>query len=120
LFKAFSQVDSSTTRNYGGTGLGLVICEKLVGLMGGQVQVESQVGAGTTFTFTINAGISVQPTITYVHHSLSGLDGKKILIVDDNSTNRSILRTQMETWKLVPTLADSGEQAMEIFRNENF
>lgn len=114
LFKAFSQVDSSTTRKYGGTGLGLIICEKLVGLMGGQILVESQPGKGTTFTFTVKTSVSYQSTRTYVHHNMGGLEGKKVLVVDDNPTNRSILKTQMETWKLVPTLATSGDQALEI------
>jgi signal transduction histidine kinase/DNA-binding response OmpR family regulator len=114
LFKAFSQVDSSTTRKYGGTGLGLVICEKLVGLMGGQILVESHSGKGTTFTFTVKTSVSHQSTRTYVHHNMGGLEGRKVLVIDDNTTNRSILKTQMETWKLIPTLATSGEQALEI------
>jgi signal transduction histidine kinase/DNA-binding response OmpR family regulator/ligand-binding sensor domain-containing protein len=114
LFKAFSQVDSSTTRQYGGTGLGLVICEKLVGLMGGQILVESIAGKGTTFTFTIKAMVSQQATRTYVHHNVSGIEGKRVLIIDDNQTNRNIFKNQLEQWKLVPTLASSGKEALEI------
>ena len=114
LFKAFSQVDSSTTRKYGGTGLGLVICEKLVSLMSGRITVESQAGQGTTFTFTIKAGVSQQALRTYVHYNLAGLEGRKVLVVDDNATNRSILKNQLEQWKLAPTLAVSGEQALSI------
>jgi len=119
LFKAFSQVDSSTTRKYGGTGLGLVICEKLVGLMGGKILVDSEVNWGTTFTFTIQTRASQQATRTYVHYNVIGLEGKKVLVVDDNPTNRSILKNQMEQWKLVPTLATSGAEALAILRNEN-
>jgi len=114
LFKAFSQVDSSTTRKYGGTGLGLVISEKLIGLMGGAITVESEEGQGTTFTFTMRVKVSEQSVRTYVHHNMTGSEGKKILVIDDNSTNRSILKNQMEQWKLVPTLAHSGEQALTI------
>jgi signal transduction histidine kinase/CheY-like chemotaxis protein/ligand-binding sensor domain-containing protein len=114
LFKAFSQVDSSTTRKYGGTGLGLVICEKLIGLMGGTISVESQLGKGTTFTFTVHTTTSQQATRMYVHHNLMGLEGKKVLVVDDNLTNRSILKNQLEQWNLVPTLANSGREALDI------
>lgn len=114
IFKAFSQVDSSTTRKYGGTGLGLVICEKLVGLMGGTIHVESTVGHGTTFTFTLKATISQQATRTYVNYNIAGLEGKRILVVDDNATNRLILKTQLELWKFVPTLAISAEEALNI------
>jgi signal transduction histidine kinase/ligand-binding sensor domain-containing protein/DNA-binding response OmpR family regulator len=117
LFKAFSQVDSSTTRKYGGTGLGLVISEKIVQMMGGKIVVESQVGHGTTFTFTIKATTSQESTRTYVHYNMSGLEGKKILVIDDNSTNRNILQNQLEQWKLVPTLATSGQEALAIMAN---
>lgn len=114
LFKAFSQVDSSTTRKYGGTGLGLVICEKLVRLMGGSIVVESHEGKGTTFTFTIQAGTGEQSLRTYIHHSMTAYEGKKILVVDDNATNRSILKNQLQQWKLSPTLAASGDEALKI------
>jgi signal transduction histidine kinase/DNA-binding response OmpR family regulator len=114
LFKAFSQVDSSTTRKYGGTGLGLVICEKLINLMGGDIHVESQPGHGTTFTFTIHVAVSHETSRTYVHHNLNDLEGRKILVVDDNATNRSILKNELELWKLVPTLATSGDEALSI------
>ncbi|HYF70113.1 MAG TPA: two-component regulator propeller domain-containing protein [Ohtaekwangia sp.] len=114
IFKAFTQVDSSTTRKYGGTGLGLVICEKLVGLMDGTIHVESTVGHGTTFTFTLKATVSQQATRTYVNYNAAGLEGKRILVVDDNSTNRLILKTQLELWKFAPTLAVSAEEALGI------
>jgi signal transduction histidine kinase/DNA-binding response OmpR family regulator len=114
LFKAFSQVDSSTTRKYGGTGLGLVICEKLVTLMGGMIAVETTLGKGSTFTFTIQTRISHQSNRSYVHYDLSGLDGKKVLVVDDNSTNRTIVKNQLEQWNLVPVLASSAKEALEI------
>jgi signal transduction histidine kinase/DNA-binding response OmpR family regulator len=114
LFKAFSQVDSSTTRKYGGTGLGLVISEKLVALMGGVIAVESQPGHGTTFSFTIKTKESRRSTRTYVHHSIAGAEGKKVLVIDDNSTNRNILKNQLEQWKLITVMASSGEEALTI------
>jgi two-component system sensor histidine kinase/response regulator len=117
LFKPFSQVDSSTTRQYGGTGLGLVISEKLVKLMGGSVSVESYDGKGTTFFFTTKASVSEDSIQTYVTCNMSGLEGKRVLVVDDNSTNRNILKRQMELWKLVPTMASSGEWALGLLAN---
>lgn len=114
LFKAFTQVDSSTTRKYGGTGLGLVISEKLVHLMGGTIKVESSPGRGSTFMFTINSSISVTSLPIYVSCSMAGIEGKKVLVVDDNATNRNILKGQLEGWKLEPTIASSGNEAMEF------
>jgi signal transduction histidine kinase/ligand-binding sensor domain-containing protein/DNA-binding response OmpR family regulator len=114
LFKAFSQVDTSTTRKYGGTGLGLIISEKLVGLMGGEIKVESEVNLGTTFRFTIKTMPSAKSIRTYVTNNIGGMEGKQILVVDDNRTNLSILKNQLEQWKMVPTLAGSGAAALEI------
>jgi two-component system sensor histidine kinase/response regulator len=118
LFKAFMQVDSSTTRKYGGTGLGLVICEKLVKLMGGQIKVISKPGYGSTFTFTINtqAGTKILESTT-VDHLMPNQAGKKVLVVDDHSTNRIILQTQLENWKLMPTVVTSGQEALELLNS---
>ncbi len=120
LFKAFSQVDSSTTRKYGGTGLGLAISEKLVKLMGGSISVESVEGLGTTFSFTIRTLKSTQSIQNYVVCNLTGSEGKRILIVDDNTTNLTIMKAQLEQWKLVPTLANSGRHALEILPHTSF
>ena len=119
LFKAFSQVDSSTTRKYGGTGLGLAISEQLVRLMGGSITVQSQPGKGSTFFFTIRtrAGVSKNPGIPT--DGLSGHAGKKVLIVDDNYTNRTILKTQLEYWNLDPVLAASGVEALDILAGDS-
>ena len=114
LFHAFSQVDSSTTRKYGGTGLGLVISEKLVGLMGGSIEVDSVEGKGSTFSFTIMTKAGVYSSRTYVNENMSVLQGKRALVVDDNQTNRIILQKQLEDWKLEAVLAASGEEALNI------
>lgn len=116
LFKAFSQVDASTTRKYGGTGLGLVICKKLVEIMGGHIQVSSEQEEGTTFFFTIQTKVSKEPLINYVNTSYDGLGKKKILIVDDNMTNLSILKSQLDQWELITLPASSGEEALEIIK----
>lgn len=119
LFKAFSQVDSSTTRRYGGTGLGLVISEKLVNLMGGELSVESEFGQGTTFTFSMEVARSSAPEIVNpILPKAEFLQTKKVLVVDDNSTNRSILKAQLEQWKMIPLIASSGQEALEILANE--
>ncbi|MDB5136954.1 MAG: response regulator, partial [Mucilaginibacter sp.] len=115
LFKAFSQVDSSTTRKYGGSGLGLIISERLVKLMGGNVWVESRVGEGSTFNFTITAKTSTKPSAeTQPSPNMANLAGKKVLLVDDNHTNLIILRSQMEQWKLIPVTCTSAHEALEI------
>ena len=114
LFKAFSQIDPSTTRKYGGTGLGLVICKKLVQLMGGDVDVQSEPGKGTTFTFTIIAKSSVESLRTYVHNSMNGIVWKKILVVDDNATNLNIIKNQIEQWQQVPVMATSAKAALNV------
>jgi two-component system, sensor histidine kinase and response regulator len=121
LFKAFSQVDSSTTRKYGGTGLGLVICEKLIHLMNGNIHVISTEGQGTTFIFNIHAGISSQSIRTYITNNVASIEGKKLLVIDDNETNRVILHNQLLLWKLVPTVANSGKDALGILsKNQHF
>jgi len=121
LFKAFSQVDSSTTRKYGGTGLGLAISEKLVRLMGGEMSVESQTGRGSVFSFTLltQAGIGELSPSGAGAQGLADYAGKKVLIVDDNRTNRAILKSQLEYWKLMPVLAESGAQAVEILSEDS-
>lgn len=118
LFKAFSQVDSSTTRKYGGTGLGLVISQRLVELMGGSINVHSKPDAGTSFTFTIKALSSQTSPRQNVNANFAGHEGKCVLVVDDNSTNLAILKNQLEQWKLVPTLANSAAEALEIMRSQ--
>ncbi len=115
LFKAFSQVDSSTTRKYGGTGLGLIISERLVKLMNGHLWVESRVGEGSTFNFTIKGKTSNKSyTEPQAIPAITDLKGKKVLIVDDNQTNLTILKSQLEQWHLLPVTCSSAHQALEI------
>lgn len=121
LFKAFSQVDSSVTRKYGGTGLGLVICEKLIKLMNGNINVTSEPGKGACFTFTIASKISETKTAGQGDKFMVDLTGKRILVVDDNPMNLNILRAQLEKWALNVTLADSGKSGLEKLKaNSNY
>ncbi len=117
LFKAFSQVDSSTTRKYGGTGLGLIICEKLVSLMGGTIRATSEAGKGSVFSFCIKTKAGAIAITNKIAAGLSALSGKKVLVVDDNLTNRTILRAQLEQWDMLPTLACNGEEALHELQN---
>ncbi len=113
LFRSFSQVDVSTTRRYGGTGLGLAISKRLVELMGGSMWVESQPGAGSTFHFTILAQPAPARWRPYLETSQPQLAGKRVLIVDDNATNRSILTLQTQSWGMLPYEYASGKEALE-------
>ncbi len=116
LFQSFSQVDASTTRRYGGTGLGLVISKRLSELMGGQMWVESKEGVGTTFHFTIQAEAVPDVTYRYLHEVQPQLDGKRVLIVDDSSINRRILTLQVDSWGMLPTATASPIQALDWIR----
>lgn len=118
LFKSFSQVDSSTTRKYGGTGLGLAISQKLVKLMGGDIQVVSEEGAGSTFSFSITTSPGIKTLKPYTNYDMTDLYDKKILIVDDNINNLAILKNQLENWHLRPVLAESGEKGLQILGKE--
>ena len=120
LFKAFSQLDSSTTRKYGGTGLGLAICKRLAELMGGTISAESQPGVGTTFRFTILTQESGLTYESYVHCNTAELAGSRILVVDDNATNRQILQKQLTYWNYNPVLVESGQEALDLLSNQAF
>ncbi len=98
LFDAFSQVDASTTRVYGGTGLGLTISQRLVEAMGGQIHVTSEVGAGSVFSFSLLLGSCDETSQATIDRPGAHLDGRTALVVDDNATNLRILRLQLEGW----------------------
>ncbi|SEA50247.1 hybrid sensor histidine kinase/response regulator [Pedobacter hartonius] len=120
LFKPFSQVDSSTTRKYGGTGLGLVISERIVKLMGGKIWVESKPNEGSTFHFTIQTvKSSSQPATNTLQASRPDIKGKHILVVDDNYTNRVILNTQLELWGFIPITVSSGQEALQVMKDDH-
>ena len=116
LFQSFSQVDSSTTRRYGGTGLGLAISERLCELMGGSMWVESEVGKGSTFYFTMRTRVAPQPTPLYLQRTQPHLNGRKVLIVDDNATNRRILTLQTQSWEMTPEVTGSPLEALAWVR----
>ncbi len=115
IFEAFQQADASTTRKYGGTGLGLSISSQLVQLMQGEIWLESEPGLGTTFFFTVQFGLGNggPPRVPIV---LEKLQGMRVLVVDDNATNRRILEEVLHSWRMSPTLADSGPAALDSMR----
>ncbi|MBU1344628.1 MAG: response regulator [Proteobacteria bacterium] len=113
LFKSFSQVDASTTRKYGGTGLGLVISKKLIELMGGTISVNSEDGKGSTFRLTVvfekqDLSLHKIDAMTFP----KDIQGKRILAVDDNAINREIISTYLKSWKCYPTVVSTGKEAL--------
>jgi len=117
LFQPFTQADSSTTRRYGGTGLGLVICQRLAQLMGGEIRVHSEPGKGSTFSFDADF-CKTQIAPPTVVEALDALKGKRALIVDDNGTNRRILEYQLSGMNLRASgSASSGEEALALLRD---
>ena len=111
IFDSFTQIDSSTTREYGGTGLGLAISRRLVELMEGRLWVESEVGKGSTFCFTAKFGIQANP-IKRAAPSWKDMMGVKTLVVDDNATNRMILEEMLSAWGATATQVQDGYQAL--------
>jgi PAS domain S-box-containing protein len=120
IFEAFSQADGSMARKYGGTGLGLTICARLVEMMGGRIWVESQPGNGSTFHFTVRLSIQETPSNPAPALPPDQLRDLHVLIVDDNFTNRRVLEGMLLRWGMQPTIVDGGRaalQALEIAKS---
>jgi two-component system, sensor histidine kinase and response regulator len=120
IFQSFSQADASTTRQYGGTGLGLSISRQLVEMMDGRIWLESELGKGSTFHFTIDLEPGRKPVRAAHIAPVSQPDmlaGTRVLVVDDNRTNRRILEGLLTNWGMEPTLSASGESALEALRS---
>ncbi|HSY48201.1 MAG TPA: PAS domain S-box protein [Thermoanaerobaculia bacterium] len=116
LFQAFQQADGSTTRRYGGTGLGLAIARQLVGLMHGEIAVESEPGRGSNFHFTVCLKKQLQPAAATPKFSFDP-SRARVLIVDDNVTNLEILSREIEAWKIRGTIITNGEEALKLLRD---
>ncbi len=117
LFQSFSQVDSATARRYGGTGLGLAISKRLCEMMGGRIWVESDPGKGSTFSFTISARPAPDFSAPGRHEGTQPqLSGRRLLVVDDNETNRLIITRQVRAWGMVSRETGSPREALEWIR----
>ncbi len=116
LFASFSQVDASTTRRYGGTGLGLAISKRLVKLMGGSMWAESEEGEGSTFHITVTARKAQVPARIPPEDALPRLSGRRILVVDDNATNREIVSRQARSWGMEPVAVELPSQALALIQ----
>ncbi len=115
IFEAFTQVDGSTTRHYGGTGLGLTISSQLVQLMGGRISVESEAGRGSSFRFTARFALGDARAAVAIPPS-TDLRDVPVLIVDDNATNRRVLEGMLIGWRMAPTLSASVPDALAALR----
>jgi len=114
LFKSFSQVDASTTRRYGGTGLGLVVTQRLVELMGGRIWVESEQGVGTTFFFTLPVETTLLSDTGGETTIARQLGGHRVLVVDDNPSSRMVLCEKLRGWRMDAVAAGSGLEAFKL------
>jgi two-component system sensor histidine kinase/response regulator len=121
VFDSFTQADGATTRKYGGTGLGLTICKQIVELMGGTIWVTSELGVGSTFAFRVGFPLASEapaPARTLPSRSPSLLAGRRVLVVDDNQTNRRVLELILRSWGCQPACAASGAEGLALLRHE--
>ncbi len=114
LFTSFSQVDASTTRRYGGTGLGLAISKRLVDLMGGTIRMESKEQEGSTFRISLAVEPAELPRGPTADDALPQLLGKRVLVVDDNATNREIVTRHARAWRMEPVAVEGGAEALAL------
>jgi len=121
LFKSFQQVDASTSRHYGGTGLGLAISKRLAELLGGKIWVESEAGKGSTFHFSILARAATGTTAPAWQSPQPQLQGKRLLVIEDNATNQGIIASRARQWGMMTEAAGNARQALEsLGRNSPF
>ena len=120
LFQAFSQAEASTTRRFGGTGLGLSICRQLAEMMDGDISVTSEPGSGTTFRVALPLPTGQAPAEAEIQNEIVSLEGREILVVDDNKVNQAVAKAILEAAGAVVTLADDGLDGLEKLRAGNF
>ncbi len=114
IFEPFTQADASTTRRYGGTGLGLAISARLIELMDGRIWMESAEGKGSAFHFTVRLGLLNCPVVRQIPEKFENLEGLRVLVVDDNATNRRVLEEMLRNWRMTPFSVDSGQTALQM------
>ena len=112
VFESFTQADASTTRHYGGTGLGLTICRRLVEMMGGEMGAESVLGEGSTFRFSVEAEVAPSERRVFLAADQPALEGRRVLVVDDNAVNRDIVSRMAARWGMVVHAVESGREAV--------